>query len=132
MDKLYFDSHGKVIEWEGQEQRREGRFPVCLSVVYHGHATEACADFILNISKNGVFILTKDPLPIGTGLTLRFSIPPEEKGLSEFEGIVAGVNTDNPRFPKGMHVKFVACLPEDLKRLDDFLEGKKHLLDVQA
>jgi len=132
MDKLFFDSHGKLIEWEGHEQRNEGRFPVCLSVVYHGHAAEACADFILNISKNGVFVLTKTPLPIGAELTLRFYIPPEEKTLSEFEGIVAGVNTDNPRFPKGMHVKFVACMPDDLKKLEDFLEGKRHLLDVEA
>ena len=132
MDKLFFDSHGKLIEWEGHEQRNEGRFPVCLSVVYHGHATEACADFILNISKNGVFVLTKNPLPIGAELTLRFYIPPEEKTLSEFEGIVAGVNTDNPRFPKGMHVKFVACMPDDLKKLEDFFEGKRHLLDIKA
>lgn len=132
MDKLYFDSHGKVIEWEGHEQRKEGRFPVCLSVVYHGHATESCADFILNISKSGVFVLTREPLPIGTELTLRFYIPPEEKLLSEFEGIVAGVNTDNPKVPKGMHVKFIGCSPEDLKRLEDFLDGKRHLLDIKA
>jgi uncharacterized protein (TIGR02266 family) len=132
MDKLYFDSHGKLIEWEGHELRKEGRFPVCLSVVYHGHSTESCADFILNISKNGVFVLTRNTLPIGTELTLRFYIPPEEKVLSEFEGIVAAVNTDNPRFPKGMHVRFTACCPDDLKKLDDFLEGKRHLLDIKA
>ncbi|CAG0992894.1 hypothetical protein ANRL2_03336 [Anaerolineae bacterium] len=132
MDKLFFDCNGKLIEWEGREQRKEGRFPVCLSVVYHGHSTESCADFILNISRSGVFVLTRQPLPIGSEITLKFYIPPEEHVLSEFEGIVAGVNTDNPGFPKGMHVRFTASVPEDLKKLEDFLEGKKHLLDTKA
>lgn len=132
MDKLFFDSHGKLVEWNGNEQRKDIRFPVCLSVVYHGHSTESCADFILNISKRGVFVLTKNPLPIGTSLTLKFYLPPEEKVLSEFEGVVAGVNTDDARFPKGMHVKFTATTPEDLKRLEDFLEERRHLIDTKA
>src|SRR5512134_2217852 len=131
MDKLYLDSNGKIIEREGSEKRREVRFPVCLSVVHHGHSTEACSDFILNISKSGVFVLTKSPLPIGTALTLRFYIPPEQRALSEFEGIVAGVNVDDPRFPRGMHVKFTACGPDDLKRLEDFLDEKRHILDIE-
>ena len=132
MDKLFLDSNGKIIEREGKENRREVRFPVCLSVVHHGHSTEACSDFILNISKHGVFILTKSPLPVGTALTLKFYIPPEQRALSEFEGIVAGVNIADPRFPKGMHVKFMAAGPDDLKRLEDFLEEKKHILDIEA
>lgn len=132
MDKIFFDNHGKIIEWSGDEQRKNVRFPVCLSVVYHGHSTESCADFILNISKSGVFVLTKNPLPIGASVTLRFYIPPEEKILSEFEGLVAGINRDDPKFPKGMHVKFTAAIPDDLKRLEDFLEERKHLVDTEA
>ncbi|MCC6502253.1 MAG: PilZ domain-containing protein [Deltaproteobacteria bacterium] len=131
MDKLYLDSDGQIIKREGPEHRREVRFPVCISVVHHGHSTEACSDFILNISLNGVFVLTKSALPIGTSMTLRFHIPPEQKVLSEFEGIVAGVNIDDPRFPKGMHVKFTASRPEDRKRLEDFLDGKKQVLDIR-
>jgi len=131
MDRLYLDSDGKIVKREGAEHRAEVRFPVFLSVVHHGHSTEAASDFILNISKNGAFVLTKTLLPIGTAMTLRFHIPPEQSVLSEFEGIVAGVNIDDPRFPRGMHVKFTACRPEDTKRLEEFLEEKKHLLDIK-
>jgi hypothetical protein len=31
-----------------------------------------------------------------------------------------------------MHVKFMAAGPDDLKRLEDFLEEKKHILDIEA
>lgn len=130
MDKPLFDIHGKPVEG-ADDKRKNRRFHVCLQVVYHGHSTECCADFILNISMNGVFILTRDPLPVGSALTMRFYIPPEEKSLSDFEGVVAGVNKDDPRFPKGMHVKFTACTPQELKRLEEFVEERRHLVDLE-
>lgn len=131
MDKLFLDSHGEIVEWDGKDRREKVRFPVCLSVECRGHLNESCADFILNVSKSGVFVLTESPFEKGTKLKLRFYIPPEEKALSEFEGVVVGANT-NPRFPKGMHIKITGCSHEDLKRLEDFLEGRRHLLDVEA
>ena len=32
------------------------------------------------------------------------------------------------KYPKGMHVKFINCSVNDLKRLKEFLEEKRHCL----
>lgn len=131
MDKLFLDRHGEIVEWDGKDRREKVRFPVCLSVECRGYLNESCADFIMNISRSGVFIMTDRPLDKGAKLKLRFYIPPKEKALSEFEGVVVGVNT-NPGYPRGMHIKITGCNPEGLKRLEDFLEGRRHLLDIEA
>lgn len=132
MDKLFLDKKGEVEEYEGSKDRhRRVRFPVCLAVKYEGETRQECADFILNINKGGVFIMTERPLEAGSNVRLKFYLPPNEV-LSEFEGVVAGVNTDDPRYPKGMHVKFSNCREEELKRLEEFLEEKRHLVDERA
>ncbi|MBI5643427.1 MAG: PilZ domain-containing protein [Deltaproteobacteria bacterium] len=131
MDKIFIDKGGDVEELEG-DRRNHIRFPICLEVKYGEGERDECADFILNACKGGVYIMTEAPLNPGATLHLRFYMPPEKKVLSEFEGQVVGVNIDNPKYPKGMHVKFMNCSKEDLKRFEDFLEGKRHLLDTEA
>ena len=132
-DKIFLDKGGEVEEVEGATERRAHvRFPVCLEVKVNGRFTDECVDFILNTGRGGVFIMTERPLETGTRLQMRFYVPPEEKVLSEFEGVVAGVNRDDPKYPKGMHVKFINCSKDDLQRLEEFMEGKRHLLDKEA
>lgn len=128
MDKLFVDKGGEVQEFEGKDKRKQVRFPVCLSIKYSGKEFAACSDFILNISKAEIFILSENPLDKGAELTLVFEIP-DEKVLCRLEGEVVGVNTNDPRYPKGMQVQFVNHSAEDLKRLEDCLEGKTHLVD---
>ncbi|MBI1913107.1 MAG: PilZ domain-containing protein [Deltaproteobacteria bacterium] len=128
MDKLFVDKGGEVQEFEGRDKRKQVRFPVCLSIKYTGKEFAACPDFILNINKADIFILLEDPLDKGAELTLVFEIP-EEKVLCRLEGEVVGVNTNDPEYPKGMQVRFRNHLAEDLQRLEDYLEGKKHLVD---
>lgn len=132
MDKLFLDKEGRVLEFQGKDRRTEVRFPVCLRVEHDDYTNEACADFILNIGRHGVYIMTKNPYEKGTKLRLRFCIPPEDKVLSVVEGVVVGINNDNPLFPRGMHVKLTGCDDEDLKRLEEFFEGKRHIVDEMA
>lgn len=129
MDKVFVDRGGDVEEYGGQERRKHVRFPVCLAVKYGEDVAMTCADFILSISKGGVFIRTQRPLEKGARITMHFYIPPEEKLLGEFEGEVVGVNAGDPRYPQGMNVKFINCTEAGLKALEDFLEEKKHLVD---
>lgn len=130
-DKIFLDKGGEIEEVDGNtDKRTHVRFPVCLEVVFNGKETDECSDFILNIGRGGVFIMTERPLKTGSDIYLKFYIPPSET-LSVFEGLVIGVNTDS-RYPKGMHVKFINCSKDDLKRLEEFLEGKRHLLDEEA
>lgn len=130
-DKIFLDKGGDVEEVEGRERRAHVRFPVCLEVKVNGREKDECVDFILNTGRGGVFIMTERPLETGSEIYLKFYIPPVEV-LSEFEGLVVGANTDDPKYPKGMHVKFINCSKDDLKRLEEFLEGKRHLVDEEA
>lgn len=133
VDKLIVDRHGDADEIGGEdgdeERRRHVRFPLCLAVKYGIDVPESCADFILNLSRGGVFIKTSSPVPRGERLTMHFYIPPHEKLLGEFTGEVVAVNSSDPAYPLGMHVKFVDCDPEEMKKLEEYLEEKRHLVD---
>src|SRR5262249_54311753 len=57
-----------------------------------------------NISRSGVFIKSKDPLPVGTQVNLKFSVIMDELETIEGIGQVVRVSTK----PRGMGVVFVS------------------------
>jgi uncharacterized protein (TIGR02266 family) len=59
-------------------------------------------EYVTNISRSGVFIKTKQPLPVGTTVNLRFSVIMDDVESIEGEGEVVRVETD----PPGMGVVF--------------------------
>ena len=59
-------------------------------------------EYVTNISRSGVFIKTKQPLPVGTIVNLRFSVIMDDVESIEGEGEVVRVETD----PPGMGVVF--------------------------
>ncbi|HTM44594.1 MAG TPA: PilZ domain-containing protein [Polyangiaceae bacterium] len=59
-------------------------------------------EYVTNISRTGVFIKTKDPLPIGTKVDLRFTVIMEDIETVEGVGEVVRVEAD----PPGMGVVF--------------------------
>jgi type IV pilus assembly protein PilZ len=74
---------------------------------------------IRNVSELGIFVLTREPLEVGTRLMLRFS-PPGSNAPFDLEGTVQWVNpvrvlSDN-RNP-GMGILFVNITPDDRERL---------------
>src|SRR5687768_12476598 len=74
---------------------------------------------IRNVSELGIFVLTREPLEVGTSLVLRFSPPGAEESF-DLKGTVQWVNpvrvlSDN-RNP-GMGILFVDITPEDRERL---------------
>jgi type IV pilus assembly protein PilZ len=74
---------------------------------------------IRNVSELGIFVLTREPLEVGTRLMLRFS-PPGADSPFDLEGTVQWVNpvrvlSDN-RNP-GMGILFVNITAEDRERL---------------
>jgi uncharacterized protein (TIGR02266 family) len=61
-------------------------------------------EYVTNISRTGVFVRTKSPLPIGTRVRLRFSVIMTEIETIEGEGEVVRVQED----PSGMGVVFTS------------------------
>jgi uncharacterized protein (TIGR02266 family) len=60
-------------------------------------------EYVTNISRTGVFIRSKDPLPIGTKVNLRFTVIMDEIETIEGVGEVMRVSHN----PTGMGVAFV-------------------------
>ena len=60
------------------------------------------AEYVTNISRSGVFIKTRAPLPIGTTVNLRFTVIMDDIESIEGEGVVVRVVSD----PPGMGVVF--------------------------
>ncbi|HLV19453.1 MAG TPA: PilZ domain-containing protein [Polyangiaceae bacterium] len=65
-------------------------------------------EYVTNISATGVFIKTKEPLPIGTEVNLRFTVIMDDIETIEGLGTVVRVQDD----PSGMGVVF--------KKLDNY------------
>jgi len=63
-------------------------------------------EYVTNISRTGVFIKTKSPLPIGTRVRLRFSVIMTEIETIEGEGEVVRVTAASGRGKSGMGVVF--------------------------
>ncbi len=60
-------------------------------------------EYVTNISRSGVFIRSKDPLPVGTKVNLRFTVIMDE--IETIEGVGEVVRVSH--HPAGMGVAFV-------------------------
>lgn len=60
------------------------------------------AEYVTNISRTGVFIRSKSPLPVGTRVNLRFTVIMDDIETIEGVGEVVRVHED----PEGMGVVF--------------------------
>jgi uncharacterized protein (TIGR02266 family) len=69
-------------------------------------------EYVTNISRTGVFIRSKNPLPIGTPVNLKFTVIMEDIEVIEGQGEVVRVDAD----PPGMGVVFthVTSFSQDL------------------
>jgi type IV pilus assembly protein PilZ len=101
----------------GSDRRTSERVDVTWSVDCEAKDTFLYAS-ITNVSEMGIFVQTKEPLEIGTHLTLRFSPPGHQPFV--LRGIVQWVNavralsiSPNP----GMGIRFVQLTPADRERL---------------
>ena len=59
-------------------------------------------EYVTNISRSGVFIKTREPLPVGTEVNLRFTVIMDDIETIEGIGTVVRVDAD----PPGMGVVF--------------------------
>lgn len=103
---------------EGADRREAERIEVEWAVDCETEDTFLFAS-ITNISALGIFVASRDPLPLGTQLTLRFS-PPGGQEPFVLRGEVTWVNpvrllavNKNP----GMGIRFVELRREDRARL---------------
>jgi uncharacterized protein (TIGR02266 family) len=77
-------------------------------------------EYVTNISRSGVFIKTKEPLPIGTEVNLRFTVIMNDIETIEGLGVVVRVESD----PAGMGVVFKELSSYSRDLIDKLLTQK--------
>jgi hypothetical protein len=133
MGNIFVDRGGEVYKFVSENDRPvHVRFPVKLAVKIEEEFPEFFyySDFVLNLNKGEVFIITDSPIPKGSLLIMHFYIPPEEKLLGEFEGKVTGINHDN-NYPQGIFVEFKGSFGNDMIIFTDYMDEKTHLIDIE-
>lgn len=80
---------------------------------------EYMAEYVSNISQGGVFIRSKNPLPLGTRVMLRFSIIVDDVEIVEGEGEVVRVDRDPNMM--GMGVAFTRLTAESKQLIDTII-----------
>ena len=77
-------------------------------------------EYVTNISRSGVFIKSKQPLPVGTRVNLRFTVIMDDIETIEGTGEVVRVETD----PAGMGVVFRELTKYSQTLIDKLLTTK--------
>ena len=100
-----------------KERRRELRVPVQMFVEEsHDHATYF--QHSSNLSRGGVFLEKTIPHPVGTRVTLQFTLPGDKTAIKLHAEIVSALEGE-PQL--GMGVKFVDAPAETVRRIEDFI-----------
>ena len=102
---------------EFADKRSEFRFPVVLPVEYFKLDETGILSYALDLSKNGTFVSSDDPLSIGSRLGIHLTIPVDNESSKIFrtEGKVTWNKIQPFKSKKnGMGVKFIEPLPEVL------------------
>jgi uncharacterized protein (TIGR02266 family) len=84
---------------------------------------EFIAEYVTNISQGGVFIRSKNPLPVGTKVTLKFSVILDDFETIEGEGEV--VRVDNTPGNTGMGVAFTRLTADSKELIDEIVARRE-------
>ena len=91
---------------------------------------EYIAEYVSNVSQGGVFIRSKNPLPMGTRVELRFSVIVDDVEIVEGEGEV--VRVDRTTQNMGMGVAFTRLSAESKQVIDLILTRALDQLGVSS
>lgn len=103
------------------ERRAQDRHPIRLKVEYEC-LEDFLTDYSANLSVGGMFIETNRPLPLGTRLHLRFSLPGFDEPLdtdAEVRWVLK--EDDTGPLPSGMGVRFEQMSDDDSAKIRDLL-----------
>ncbi len=76
-----------------------------------------------NLSRSGMFLITRNPLKEGTDLDLRFYLPKDKKRIDVTGMVVwAREQGDVANLPPGMGIRFVRINNDDQEHIGNFVE----------
>jgi len=102
-------------------ERQERRVSIGIQVDYEKEGRVICA-FSKDISSNGMFIITRDTLPIGKDLELTFFLPEVEKSLTVRGRVIRELRDDQDgHYVGGMGISFIGLSEEDSRAINNFI-----------
>lgn len=108
-------------------ERNELRYAARLRVRYGEDELRLLTDYTVNINSGGLFLETREPLPIDTPLRLEFQLPGRSAAI-RCQGRVAWVNLpDHPKkpgFPAGMGVQMTDLGLDEVHAIREFLKDQ--------
>lgn len=82
--------------------------------------------FLDNISEGGIFIATHNEMPIGSHVSIEFTMPDQEEPIS-LVGEVRWLRTYDPNHdaaPPGLGLRFIDLTPEAKRRIETFVSRR--------
>ena len=122
------------MEENGSEEKRKFlRLPIRVRVDYWSEET-FLFEYSSNVSREGIFIQTTNPLPPSTRLRLQFSLPNVNYPF-EVEGEVIWVNPYRPgeeNINPGMGIQFLNLKDKSKELINHLVRRKAYLFDDQT
>lgn len=97
------------------EKRREARVPIQLQVDVELPNEHYLFEYSSNLSQNGIFIHTLEPLNPGTPVSMAFSLP--DQTLIRTRGEVIWCNDEEDDEEPGMGIKFIGLSEADRENI---------------
>jgi uncharacterized protein (TIGR02266 family) len=109
----------KKSDRHDRERRSKPRYHVDLEVNYrHGDAYLYCRS--TNASEFGIFLVTDQPLPMGSTLTMLFKEPHAREPLT-VQGEVRWIDDGSAGEQPGMGIRFVGVQPNERQRIRNLI-----------
>ncbi|MCB9729530.1 MAG: TIGR02266 family protein [Deltaproteobacteria bacterium] len=113
---------------DGLDHRKLERAPVTVEVGLHSESS-FYTGFTENISTGGLFVATRDLMPIGTAFNVTFTLPNYPQSITarcevRWQRLE---QLDNPDCLPGMGVRFMHLSPTESDAINDFLQMRDTL-----
>src|SRR5690242_11338793 len=105
-----------------QEQKVETRYAVRVAIFRGPDEKRLLRDYSVNMSIGGLFLETRDLLPVDTTLHVEFQLPGKEGTIACRAKIAWTNGPDSPRkaaLPAGMGIQFLTLSLEDMHTIRD-------------
>jgi molecular chaperone DnaK len=110
------------------------RTPITLKIKFKSSNLDQFIErYSVDVSRGGIFIRTKEPLPVGTQLRFEFQLQ-DASALIAGDGTVVWIREHDPArqgVAPGMGVRFDKLAPDSQKVLDRILNEKQKRGDAQ-
>lgn len=110
------------------ERRSSVRITAEIRVYYGACNSKLLTGYSIDLSTNGVFLVTSCPFEVEDNVKLKLFLPGQEEKPISCHARVAWINYENtppkPEYPSGVGLQFIGLTPEALSSIVKLLESE--------